>query len=191
MQSRTLRVPNRHFRVNSYLKRFIFIFLLFLIAINGCCFIPIPRKAVIQPQCTFTITDEDGKAIKDCSLRLYWWEYPYKAQKKYNDYLSDYNGKIVIKQIIKKECIYPLMMHGIPFYNWTYCICKDDYITLIGSIYNVRRDDKFHIPIMLRKGKSVKICSDYDKIMRYEMSLERSDDGQLGKPKEIILESED
>jgi hypothetical protein len=156
---------------------------LLLLSCSGCP-IPVPRTFVKLPECRITVTDKSGSPIEGALLTIHLWSHPHKQFHETWNFESGPTGSITIDQETAREMIMPLMMHGIPFYNWTYTIERDGYVTQAGSIYGIEKDEKVAIAIELGDGSTVHL-DDFEQVIVLDLSMQRSNGGQLGGPIEV------
>jgi hypothetical protein len=124
----------------------------------------VPVTTVTRPDLTLHIQDERGNPISQSTLTLYWWEYPHHRLRGSAILQPDLQGTVRITETSHTEVIMPLVPHGVPAYNWTFCIQAENFLTLIGTINNVEPGDAIELHIPLHQGASAAVCDQYDRL---------------------------
>ena len=95
----------------------------------GCIPIPLPRNVIVQPELHVQVLNEKQKYISNAQVVFVTLSDPHHNVHRYMTFDTDKKGKLYIPEQKEFEWIFPLMMHGIPFYSYHLCIYKDGYIT--------------------------------------------------------------
>ena len=95
---------------------------------SGCIPIPIPRNFVVQPELHIQVLDDEKKYISNAQVFFVTLSDPHNHVDRYITFETDEKGSLYIPEKREFEWIFPLMMHGIPFYNSHICIYKNGYI---------------------------------------------------------------
>ena len=105
-----------------------------IIVLTAACCLPIPRNAVVQPKIQFQVRDTEGRPVK-ADILLAQWSNPHH---RYHGYSTLSTGDLGVLQVEKKrkfEWVMPLMIHGVPFYYWTWCVQATGYAPAQGSTH--------------------------------------------------------
>ena len=133
----------------------------------GCIPIPFPRNAVVQPELQIQVVDQDQKNISGAQVFFISISDPHSQVHHHLALSTDEKGHLVIPEQKKFEWIFPLMMHGIPFYRYRICTYKEGYITKYTDIdIETQSDQRFMITLEemdeseIKKQKTNEITSD-------------------------------
>jgi hypothetical protein len=85
------------------------------------CFIPFPRHAELQPRALFVVLDEKEKPIKNAKVLIQRFSQPHHQIHESFEQFTDDAGVAQFDEVREWETIFPLMMHGVPFYDFAYC----------------------------------------------------------------------
>ena len=77
---------------------------------------------------------------------------------------TDMQGIATFTETIATEVIMPLVPHGVPAYNWYFCIESDGYKTLIGTLSDVEPGATVEGNLILHRGESFPVCADYERL---------------------------
>lgn len=83
-------------------------------------------------------------------------------------YQSDASGSLRIVETTQVITSLLLLPHGVKDYNWTFCVEKEGFLTVIGTVYDAYPGEKMEIWITLRTGERADVCNDYDNIHYHE-----------------------
>ncbi|MEW5740935.1 MAG: hypothetical protein AB1938_18590 [Myxococcota bacterium] len=87
--------------------------------ISAC--IPWPRKATLRQRLEVAAFDEDGGVLLDVQVTLVRFSYPHaRANESWTEPTSD-GGVASFAEHREWETIWPLLPHGIPFYDFAWC----------------------------------------------------------------------
>jgi hypothetical protein len=99
--------------------------------LTGC--IPCPRTAIVQPPLEFQLVDDSGQPVEGV-VRLTRLSVPHRVHHATDDFLTDPQGALKIPMEKKREWVYPLMMHGVHYYYWEYCVDAPGYSAVTDEI---------------------------------------------------------
>jgi hypothetical protein len=125
----------------------------------GC----VPQAVVTQPALRLHLSNEAGEPV-DAEVTLHWWEYPHRRQRSVSAVSTDAGGTATFTETVATETMMPLMPHGIPAYNWTFCIEAAGYKTLIGTVRDVEPGDAIEVNLTLHPGESFPVCENFDQL---------------------------
>ena len=97
--------------------------------IFGCIPIPIPRNFIVQPELHIQVLDDEKNYISNAQVVFVTLSDPHNNVDRYITFETDETGSLYIPEKKEFEWIFPLMMHGIPFYTSHICIYKNGYIS--------------------------------------------------------------
>lgn len=127
--------------------------------LSGC----VPQTIVTQPHLLLRIRNEAGQSVA-AKTTLYWWEYPHRRQRAVHVESAGVDELTVFTETVATEILLPLVPHGVPAYNWSFCVEAEDYKTLIGTVSNVEPGDKIELDLVLHPGESLPVCADYERL---------------------------
>jgi hypothetical protein len=125
--------------------------------LGGC----LPKMLVTQPDLTLHVFSQAGEAVA-AGVTLHWWEYPHRRQRGTSIAATDAQGTVVFSETTESEVLMPLVPHGVPAYNWYFCVEAENYRTLIGTVSDVAPGETIEITLTLRSGESLPVCADFD-----------------------------
>jgi len=86
------------------------------------CFVPIPRTALVRPEGRVRVEDARSHArLGGARVILIRWQLPHRRVNRLWEQTADGSGTTRFSKIEERETIFPLMMHGVPGYEWTLC----------------------------------------------------------------------
>jgi hypothetical protein len=93
-----------------------------------------PRYALVQPDLTLTVQDSSGQPISDASVFFVAASNPHHRFHHKGMYTTDASGLVHLDSQREWEFVAPIMIHGVPFYYFTWCAEKDGYRTGQGYL---------------------------------------------------------
>ena len=133
--------------------------LLLAFGLSGC----FPQVMVTQPDLTLHIQDERGEAVA-AQVTLYWWEYPHRRQRSVVTVATASQGTVSFAESTETEIMVLVLPHGMPAYNWTFCVEAADYKTLIGTVHDVAPGERITVSLTLPEGKSLRVCDNFERL---------------------------
>jgi hypothetical protein len=124
----------------------------------GSC---LPQTLVTQPDLTLHVFGSAGEAVA-ANVTLHWWEYPHRRQRGTSIATTDAQGTVVFAETTESEMLMPLVPHGVPAYNWYFCVESESYKTLIGTVSNVAPGETTEITLTLHSGEPLPVCADFE-----------------------------
>ena len=100
---------------------------MFILFTSIAC-IPIPQNSVVQPQLQIQVFDKERQYISNVQIFLVTVSDPHSNVHRYMPFETDNKGFLFISEQREFEWVFPLTMHGIPFYSHHLCIYKDGYV---------------------------------------------------------------
>src|SRR3954468_24937064 len=97
----------------------------------------VPQVMVTQPHLLMHLQNEAGEAVP-AKVPLYWWEYPHRRQRGVTVVAADLQGTVAFSETIASEVMMPLVPHGVPAYNWSFCVEAEGYKTVVGTVSSVQ-----------------------------------------------------
>ncbi|MCK6511746.1 hypothetical protein L6R29_17460 [Myxococcota bacterium] len=122
------------------------------------CPLPVKRTAVVQPSMVLRVVDAKGQVLGKTKMSLTWASHPHRRIHKTTSYTADDKGEIRIVEELRGEWIMPLMMHGVPFHFWVYCIRREGYETHEAEVHRAERGKLVTVQIQLKQGKPQRPC---------------------------------
>jgi hypothetical protein len=122
------------------------------------CPLPVKRTAVVQPSMVLRVVDAKGQALGGAKVSLTWASYPHRRIHKTTFHTTDTKGEIRVAEELRGEWIMPLMMHGVPFHHWVYCVRHKGYETYEKEIHRAEKGKTISIEIPLKQGKPERLC---------------------------------
>lgn len=92
-----------------------------LVAACGCP-IPIPRDTVTRKAFEFVVRDRAGAPIADARVMLLTGTDPHNRVETIDETTTDAEGRAALTEQSEIITTYPLVMHGVAFYYWSWCI---------------------------------------------------------------------
>jgi hypothetical protein len=136
--------------------------LLAAVLLAGC----VPQVVVTQPHLLLHIQNEAGEAIP-AQVTLYWWEYPHRRQRGVTVVPADGHGTAAFTETVAAEVLMPLVPHGVPAYNWSFCVAVPTYKTVIGTVSSVEPGATVQITLPLHPGETHPVCEDYARLSNH------------------------
>ena len=111
-----------------------------------------PVYKTLQPSANATVVDELGKPIPEAKVVLIASSYPYGRERFRHQKNTWSNGEAEFPSI-REWRIESLMIHGVEFFFWNWCVEKDGFITTYTSH---RSDNDFdrNPQFVLKPGQS-------------------------------------
>lgn len=122
----------------------------------SCLPIPFPRTTITQPQMTITVLDSKQHPVADATIWYLIGSDPHSRLHQKMKFKTNSKGQARLEQQETFEWILPLMMHGVPFYYWAFCVDKEGFDSKIEKIHNHKAKK---ITIVLEKSTSNLVCS--------------------------------
>jgi hypothetical protein len=129
-------------------------FLVAVLLLSGC--IPWRREALVQPALQIRVTSPDGKPLPGARILFVAASNPHGVLHHALELRTDEQGVATLDEERQTETIYPLMMHGVPFYYWTWCVEKDGYVPEVRGIQSPPETPVQ--TVVLQPGSSGKSC---------------------------------
>lgn len=79
------------------------------------------RDYVVQPKLDFEVRDAAGP-ISGAKVRLLTSTDPHHRREALVDVVTDARGLASLEEKHERVWIFPLVMHGVPFYSWQWCV---------------------------------------------------------------------
>ena len=117
----------------------------FFFVFFGCIPIPVPRNTIVQPEIHIQVQDNQQNPIDGSQVLFISMSDPHSQLHHFVKYDTDPLGRVTIPELKELEWIYPLMLHGIPFYNFRLCTHKEGYIPVYTDIENEREENNQNI----------------------------------------------
>jgi hypothetical protein len=105
-------------------------------ATSGC--IPWHREVVVQPALEFRVVDPQQRPVPGARILFIAGSNPHHVLHHSLRLEADEQGRAVLEQQRETETIYPLMMHGVPFYYWAWCVEKDGYAPAVHELHDAK-----------------------------------------------------
>jgi hypothetical protein len=125
-----------------------------------------PQLLVTQPALLLYIQNEAGEGVA-ARVTLYWWEYPHHRQRAVTVASTDARGVVSFVETTATEIMMPLMIHGMPAYNWSFCVEAESYKTLIGTVSGVEPGERVEVHLVLHRGEPARVCADYARLSHH------------------------
>lgn len=87
------------------------------VSFSGCW----KRDTVVQPKLSFEMRSESGPVV-GARVRLMTITDPYHQRRALVDSVTDANGRVEFEEKRERIWVFPLMMHGVTFYSWEWCV---------------------------------------------------------------------
>ena len=126
------------------------------------CPLPIPRTSVVRPGLRLTVVDPEGRPVGGARLVLTWSSNPHRRLHARTVRSVDQRGVAVVVERSKREWVMPLMMHGVPFHYWTWCVERKGFVTARGRIPWATRGRVQVVRVVLRRGSARRRCATVD-----------------------------
>lgn len=97
-----------------------------LVATQAGCY---PRYVLVQPDLTLTVRDSSGQPIPDATVFFVTASNPHRRFHHKSSHQTDDRGVVHLRSRREWEFVAPIMIHGVPFYYFTWCAEKDGYAT--------------------------------------------------------------
>jgi hypothetical protein len=103
-------------------------------ALAGC--IPWQREVLVQPALEFLVVDPQQRPLPGARILFVAGSNPHHVLHHTLRLETDQTGRAAIEAQRETETIYPLMMHGVPFYYWTWCVELDGYAPAVHEMHD-------------------------------------------------------
>jgi hypothetical protein len=137
------------------------LFILSLVVLTGCV---VQRSVVRQPALDLYVTG-GSVPLADVSVYLFWKSNPYNTLEETRTFATDANGRLKLEEILQLESSYPLLMHGVKFFEHELCLETPSYQTLIVNV-KLEPGEKLTLSAPLTVGESPNVCSNYEELTR-------------------------
>jgi len=123
--------------------------------IAGC---PIPWRdtMVVQPALEVDVRDESGAAIEGATVLIVAGSNPHHQLQGTEEQVTDFWGHASFAERSETKTVYPLMMHGVQFYYFEYCVAKDGFTSMRGELGGDPIDPV--LEVVLPPGKATEHC---------------------------------
>ena len=103
------------------------------VLVAGC---PIPWRdtMVVQPALEVAVRDESGAAIEGAKVLVVAGTNPHHRLEGTEEQVTDFWGYASFAERSETKTIYPLMMHGVPFYYWEWCVAAEGFAAQTGEL---------------------------------------------------------
>lgn len=91
--------------------------MLAVVTLCGCW----KRDYVVQPKLDFEVRDAAGP-ISGAKVRLLTSTDPHHRREALVDVVTDARGVASLEEKHERVWVFPLVMHGVPFYSWQWCV---------------------------------------------------------------------
>ena len=98
------------------------------VLLSGC--VPFPRHTTLQPKTHFMVRDNFQQPLVGATITLITYTYPHRREEFRTTKLTDASGSANFEVLQEWQTIYPLMIHGISIYSWTWHGEKEGYVTI-------------------------------------------------------------
>lgn len=122
----------------------------------GC--IPVPRNSVRLPDLTVEVQDEHGAPLQGVSVRLATGSHPHAQWHDELFMTSDHEGRVSVSKKEEWEVVFPLLMHGVPYYYWTLCVEKPGFQTVVQEVET--KQSAAQVSVVLLPGEAGPPCED-------------------------------
>jgi hypothetical protein len=126
--------------------------------------VPVHRTAVVLPETNIIVKDAAGDPVCGCTVNVYWVSQPHRKVDGRTSYQTDGDGKVHIQEQTQGEWVFPLMMHGVPFYHWAWCVEREGFDSAVGLIRWAEPGDQADVAVTLEKGTCAQLGEDYDRL---------------------------
>jgi len=104
-----------------------------LVALSLTACIPWPRHATKVPALEVSVSDADGGALPEAEVTLVRFSYPHAVVHESTTRAVD-GGVTSFEEVREWETIWPLMPHGIPFYDFAWCVDAPAHDARVGLV---------------------------------------------------------
>jgi hypothetical protein len=89
----------------------------------GCCPIPVPDDIMVFPAASLVVRDATDAPVAGARILVHAETQPHaKADDPTIELTSDADGRATLVERIDDTVSYPLMMHGVAAYSWSWCV---------------------------------------------------------------------
>lgn len=117
---------------------------LLAVLLSGC--VPWPRRALVVPAVTFEVTDEGGAPLSEAEVRVVRYSYPHARYEDSARLTTDAQGRATFVEVKEWETVWPLVPHGIPFYDFVFCVSAQDHVAVGGPVPDPLADVTVRLP---------------------------------------------
>lgn len=121
----------------------------------GAC-IPWSREVLVQPTMKMTVVDSDKRPIPGASVLFVSGSNPHHKLHHALRLTTDEQGRVHLEAKLESETVYPLMMHGVPFYYWGWCVEKTGYTPAVYQEH--QPDESMDVTVVLQPGETAAAC---------------------------------
>lgn len=119
---------------------------LLLVAAGASACVPWPRKALVVPGITVRVTNRDGAPLPGAQVTLIRYSYPHAVYQDHAGAPVDAEGRAVFAETKAWETVWPLVPHGIPFYDFVYCVSAPAHAAVAGPVPDPVTDLTVRLP---------------------------------------------
>jgi hypothetical protein len=109
-------------------------FALFAASVLAGC-IPWRREALVQPALEIQVVDPDQRPVAGAAVLFLAASNPHHVLHHVLRLETDQQGRVLLEERRESETVYPLMMHGVPFYYWAWCVEKQGFVPAVREIH--------------------------------------------------------
>ena len=118
--------------------------------------IPATREVLVQPLMTMTVVDADKRPVPGASVLFVSASNPHHKLHHALRLTTDEQGRVHLDAKLESETFYPLMMHGVPFYYWGWCVEKAGYQPTVYQEHPP--DESMEVTVELQPGVTAATC---------------------------------
>lgn len=100
--------------------------------LSGC--LPWPRKALVVPGLRFEVKDERGEPLPGALVSVVRFSEPHAQYEDQVRARTNEQGHAVFTEATEWETVWPLLPHGIPFYDFVYCVSAPEHGAVGGRV---------------------------------------------------------
>jgi hypothetical protein len=126
------------------------------ILVAGC---PIPWRdtMVVQPALEVDVKDESGAMIEGARVLVVAGSNPHHQLQGTEEQTTDAWGHASFEERSETKTVYPLMMHGVPFYYFEWCVEAEGFVAQRGELGGEPVDPV--LEVALAKGGDERHCT--------------------------------
>lgn len=134
------------------------------VPLTGCY----PRYAMVQPNLSLSVRDETGAPIDGATVFFVAASNPHHMLHHKNTYVTDSDGVVRLKSEREWVLDVPIMIHGVGFYYFAWCVEKSGYVPVRGNLSAVDVSCSEEKEVTLAYGTGFGQCrQEYEKIRRW------------------------
>ena len=158
----------------------IVLFVMAAVSSTGCY----PRYALVQPNLTLTVRDQGGEPVDEASVFFVAASNPHHMLHHKDTYITDRDGVVNLKSEREWVLDVPIMIHGVAFYYFAWCVEKRGYVPARGYLSATDVCCSHEEEITLAAGTGFGECrQEYEKIRRWGEPGPTSASGPLREDK--------